>query len=110
MPDIVQCYTPILECIPSAPSHQFELFSDFIVNISEIEQDKLSSESVLFDDDVKPSSDDGSLKKMSAHLDFEPAVTTLTDTNLSHDDDDIRLFEEPIVNTEVLDEPMDTPK
>lgn len=92
-----------------APSHQFELFSDFIVNISEIEQGKLSSKSFPFDDDVKPSSDNGSLKTMSAHLDFEPAVTTLTETNLSHDDD-IRLFEEPIENTEVQDEPMDTPK
>lgn len=98
----------------SPPCHQFELFSDFIVNISESEQGKISSKSVLFDDDVnvKPSSDDGSLKNMSTDLGFEPVATTFPEKNLSHGND-IRSFEEPIentTNTEVQDEMMDTPK
>lgn len=82
------------------------------MNLSKFEQGNLFYKSVLFDDDVKPSSDDGSLRKMSVDLDVEPADTTLTETNLSHDDD-ITPFEEPIENTidaEVQDETIDTPK
>lgn len=81
------------------------------MNISKSEQGKLSYESVLFDDDVKLSSnDDGSLK-MSADVDFEPADTSLIVTKFSHDDESSLV--DTIDNTadaEVQDEIIDSPK